>query len=377
MARVSTTEDVAQTQEPLRPLGWRGVVKSLGGLVVVVLLISFGLPHFLDTSWGEIWAQLSRVRLGHALVMAALLIGGLLSYTWVLMGSLPGLGHVRALKVNAVTSLVANVLPLGAAVGAALTVLMLRSWGFRGRDISTSLMVSGLWNLLARIALPVIGCLVLVAGPIEAPGVVIQGALVAGAIGTAVIAVASLMVFSDTVAAGVVHVVERVTGWVGRGGRLRQVEHLVTDQRQRVEAVARTGWWRMTLGMTGQFVLLFGLYWFAARSVGLDLALPELICAYTFRQLLTVFAVTPGGLGVTEVGTAGLLVLLGGGAGAASATALLYAIYAHLLVVPFGVWALASWRLGSGRDKGRGERPGEDQGRGKGRGDGPGRVRTA
>ena len=111
----------------------------------------------------------------------------------------------------------------------------------------------------------------------------------------------------------------------------------------------RTGWWRMTLGMVGQFVFLFGLYWLAARVVGLDLPVPELICAYAFRQFLTVMAVTPGGLGVTEVGTAGILVLFGGAPGAASATALLYAIYAHLLVVPFGLTTLAAWWVRTGR----------------------------
>ena len=132
------------------------------------------------------------------------------------------------------------------------------------------------------------------------------------------------------------------TGTIGR------LEALVADQRSRVEQVVRSGFWPMTLGMTGQFVLLFCLYWVAARTVGVDLPIAELITAYTFRQLLTVFAVTPGGLGVTEVGTAGVLVLLGAGAGAASATALLYAIYAHLVVVPFGVAALVSWWFGSG-----------------------------
>ena len=52
--------------------------------------------------------------------------------------------------------------------------------------------------------------------------------------------------------------------------------------------------------------------WLAARTVGMALPVAALVCAYTFRQLLTVMAVTPGGLGVTEVGTAGVLVLLFG-----------------------------------------------------------------
>lgn len=329
----------------LPALGWKDVARSLVGLVVVVLLIAYGLPYFLDTSWAEIWAQLSRVRATHALAMAALLVAALLSYTWVLTGSLPGLGHRQGFKANAVSSLVANVLPLGAAIGFALQFMMFRSWGFLKREISSSLLVTGLWNLLARIALPVIGCLVLVAGPVDAPRIVVNGALVAGAVGTAVLVVGGFMVFSDTVSARLVRLVHTVAGWFGRGTRLVRVDQVITDQRHRIASVVRHGGLEMTLGMAGQFVLLFGLYWLAARSVGLDLPLPELIAAYTFRQMLTAIAVTPGGLGVTEVGTAGLLVVLGGSAGAASATALLYAIYAHLVVVPFGVAALVAWRL--------------------------------
>jgi uncharacterized membrane protein YbhN (UPF0104 family) len=346
---VSVSEDTDRRAPELRRLGWRDAGKSVVGLVLTGVLIAYGLPAILDTSWAEIGAELSRVRPLAAVAMALLLMSGLFSYTWVLTGSLPGLTHLQGLKANAVSSLVSNVLPLGAAVGFAMHFLMYRSWGFRRREISSSLLVTGLWNVLARIALPVIGCLVLVAGPVDAPDIVVKGAFLAGALGTAVLVVAGLMVFSDTVADRVVRVVETVSGWVGRGTRLRRVEHLVADQRRRVESVVRAGGWEMTLGMAGQFAMLFGLYWIAARSVGLDLPVPELVAAYTFRQLLTAVAITPGGLGVTEVGTAGLLVLLGGSPGAASATALLYAIYAHLVVVPLGITALLAWWLGPGR----------------------------
>ena len=344
-----STEQQIEDAPTLRRLTWRDGLASALGLALVVVLIAFGLPRFLGTSWADIGAQLSQVRPGTATLMAALLVAGLFCYTWVLIGSLPGLGHLQALKGNAVTSLVANVLPLGAAVGVALWVMMARSWGFAGREVSASLLVTGLWNVLARIALPVVGCLVLVAGPIDAPQVVVTGALVAGAVGTAAITIATLMVFSDAVARWIVLALDRLAGLLHRSGtRVRRLQALVADQRSRIEQVVRSGFWPMTLGMIGQFVLLFCLYWVAARTVGVDLPIAQLITAYTFRQLLTVFAVTPGGLGITEVGTAGVLVLLGAAPGAASATALLYAIYAHLVVVPFGLAALVSWWFGAG-----------------------------
>ncbi|WP_192796781.1 lysylphosphatidylglycerol synthase transmembrane domain-containing protein [Serinicoccus kebangsaanensis] len=340
----------AQRSPLPRRLTWRDAVSSAVGLVVATLLIAYGLPHFLDTSWAQIGAQLGRVRPGTALVMALLLLAGLFSYTWVLIGSLPGLGHVQALKANAVSATAANLLPLGGAVGIALMGGMFRSWGFALRSISTSILVTGLWNLLARVALPILGALVLVAGPVDAPDVVIRGAWVAGALGLLLVLVAGVFVLSDGAARVIARTARRGLAVVGATTiRGQAPDELLTDQRHRVAGVVRSGGLTMALGMTGQFVLLFGLYWFAAHVVGLDLPLAELVCAYTFRQLLTVVAVTPGGLGVTEVGTAGMLVLLGGDPGAASATALLYAIYAHVVVVPFGLGAVAAWWFGSGR----------------------------
>lgn len=334
----------------LRRLTWRDAAGSAVGTTVAVLLIAFGLPHFLDTSWAQIGTQLGRVRPGTALIMGGLLLAGLFSYTWVLIGSLPGLGHVQALKVNAVSATAANLLPLGGAVGVGLLVLMLRSWGFAKRAISSSVLVTGLWNVLARVALPVVGCLVLVAGPIDAPDVVVRGGWVAVVLGTTLVALTSLVVLSDRVGDALTALVRPVLSRTGvLGGPRRRVDLLLTDQRRRVAGIVRTGGLMMTVGMAGQFVLLFGLYWYAARVVGLDVPLAELVCAYTFRQFLTVIAVTPGGLGVTEVGTAGLLVLLGGEPGAASATALLYAIYAHVVVVPFGLAAAAAWWFGPSR----------------------------
>lgn len=341
---------MSETAPALPRIGLREVLQSVVGLVLVALLIAYGLPYLLDTSWAAIGAQLARVRPGTALLMAGLLVAGLFCYTWVVLGSLPGVGHVQALKINAVSATIANLVPLGAAVGVAVSWMMLRTWGFSKSAISSSFLVTAVWNVLARVLLPVVGCLVLVAGPIDAPRVVITGAALAGAIGTAVVVVCVVMIASDRVAGAVARVLHAVLSPFSRRIREgRRLEALVTDQRSRAESVVRTGWLPMTLGMVGQFVLLFGLYWVAARVVGLDLPVAELICAYTFRQFLTVLAVTPGGLGVTEVGTAGLLVLFGADGGAASATALLYAIYAHLVVVPFGLAALAAWWTGSGR----------------------------
>ena len=85
------------------------------------------------------------------------MLGGLWLYTFTLTGSLPGLSHGRALILNVCGSSVGNLMPAGGAAGVATTYALCRSWGFSRRGISTSVIVSGVWNILARVALPVIG----------------------------------------------------------------------------------------------------------------------------------------------------------------------------------------------------------------------------
>ena len=58
----------------------------------------------------------------------------------------------------------------------------------------------------------------------------------------------------------------------------------MTDQRARVRELVRSGFWPMTLGMVGQFTLLFCLYWTAARTVGVELPL-IVLCAVALANI--------------------------------------------------------------------------------------------
>lgn len=331
----------------MRSLGWKEAVQSLVGFSVASLLLVFGLPRIAGTTWPQIGAQMQLVGPGPAVAMAILLITGLYCYTFTLIGSLPGLSHLRALMVNAAGSMVSNILPGGGAVGVALSYVMFRSWGFTRRAISTSIVVTSIWNLLARLVLPVLGALAVILGPVQAPRPVLVAAIVATGIGLLFIGFFTGVVFSDTIAREVAGALKTLTApFAKRFRRLHNLDGLIADQRSRIENIVRDSSIPMTLGLVGMFGFFFILYWVSARAVGLELAVVPLFAAYTFRQFLTVVAITPGGLGVTEVGTAGILVAFGGDPSAASAAALLYAVFTHLLEVPLGLTAWLGWWFG-------------------------------
>ncbi len=327
-------------------LGWREVAQTFIGLAVAVAVVFYGLPFVADTTWPQIGAQLALVGLAPAMAMAGLLVAGLYCYTWTMVGSLPGLSQLRAFTVNTAGSMVANILPGGGAVGVAVTYLMFRSWGFARAAISTSLIVTTIWNMLARLTLPILGGLAVLLGPVDAPRSVVIATLVATTMGLLFLGFFAGVIFSDAVAREVGSAVATLTSPLARRfPRVRNLDGVMTDQRRRIEGIVRRNSVLMSLGLLGMFGCFFVLYVVSARAVGVELALVPLFAAYAFRQFLTVVAITPGGLGITEVGTAGILVAFGAEPASAAAAALLFAVFTHLLEVPLGALATLGWWL--------------------------------
>ena len=332
--------------EPTRKFGWREVVQSVVGLTIATMLVIFVLPRVADSSWADILAQMSLVGAGAAAVMVGLKLVGLYSYTFTLTGSLPGLSHPRALMVNASGSMISNIMPAGGAVAVAITYVMCRSWGFLRRNISTSLVVTGVWNIMARLALPVIAIVMVIIGPMDTPAPVILGSTVAVIALLVVLGFFLAVIYSDKAS----HVVGHSLGWVAKpfSKRLKagaNLDKLIQDQRSRWGNVASQNGWKMSLGLAGMLGIFFILYYVACQTVGVDLPVSHLFAAYAIRQLLTVVAITPGGLGITEAGTAAVLIAFGANPTAAAAAALLYAVVTHLLDVPLGALAMGIWWL--------------------------------
>ena len=90
------------------------------------------------------------------LLLAVVWLVNMATYTGVLTNSLPGLTHPQAFVANLSSSAVSNVLPFGGAAGVGATYLMYGSWGFTASETTRSILVSGVWNVLAKLALPVV-----------------------------------------------------------------------------------------------------------------------------------------------------------------------------------------------------------------------------
>jgi hypothetical protein len=72
--------------------------------------------------------------------------------------------------------------------------------------------------------------------------------------------------------------------------------------------------------------------------------------AFAFIRLLTALPITPGGLGVTELGLVGILATSAGPAAGVQVTAavLLYRAVTYLPSIPLGALAMLTWRIAPG-----------------------------
>ncbi|WP_265447991.1 lysylphosphatidylglycerol synthase transmembrane domain-containing protein [Flexivirga meconopsidis] len=336
--------------DPVMPkFSWRLVLNAVLGLGLAAVIIVL-LPVVTQTSWEKIGHHLSMVGPRTCLELFGLTVLGLAVYTFTLSAALPGLSHVKASILNVSGSAVSNLLPGGGAVGMASSYLMLRSWGFARRNISTGLIVSGLWNVLFRVALPLAGIAAVSSSTDAMPSLVRRGAWWGGIIGLLLLIgfVVALTRPSWTAWLGgqiddrFGHLIARVRRGDNKGKPLN-VKHMLLDQRARMSTITKRGWFPMSLGVIGQLGIWFLLFWRVMDAVNVNLPVADLFAAYAISRLMTAIPITPGGLGFTEVSAFGILVTWGASPAAATAGVFVFMVFTHLAEIPLGALGWLAW----------------------------------
>ena len=121
------------------------------------------------------------------------------------------------------------------------------------------------------------------------------------------------------------------------------------DFRGRAGALIAARGWRITAATAASNLTLWLVLLACLRGLGLSQAqVPwqTSLAAFAFVRLLTVLPVTPGGLGITELGLIGALVAAAGHQASAQVTAavLLYRAVTYLPPIPLGAIACLTWR---------------------------------
>jgi uncharacterized membrane protein YbhN (UPF0104 family) len=304
------------------------------------------LPRVTGARWSQIAVVLGNLHPGEIAALGAVWLAGLWCYSFMLTGTLPGLTRAQAVTVNVTGSAVSNLLPFGGAAGLATTFGMLRSWGFAASAVGLSALVTGVWNVFAKLALPLAGLI----GLLLARDAATSRLAIAAAIAAAVLAVA-LGLLAGALAS------ERIAVGIGHGAqaagqaalallRVRRSLHWnagVPRWRRQVIDLVRSGWAPMTLGLAGFLGAQALLLDLSLHLLGAALGPAQVFAGYAFGRLLSTLVITPGGLGITEAGVAGLLVAFGGDPAVCASGVLLFSGFAFFAEFPAGAAGYAVW----------------------------------
>lgn len=320
-------------------------LRATAAMAFGLVFLWWALPRVAGVGWRAIGATIgdisARVGLGLALLWAC----GLLAHSFVLTAALPGLTRRRALTLSLTGSAVSNVIPFGGALGVALNFTMVRAWRFHKGAFATFVMVTNVWDVLSKLALPLVAVVLMTAGG-ALPGRALQTwAIVGSALIVAFVAAGAVLLKSERLATGTARVLASTAQRVGRRRQVSatKVEADLLEARARVRGVVGSRWPQLTTGMATYVALQGALLWSCLHAVGIDLPLYAVAAALAADRLLSIIPLTPGGAGFAEVGTAAALIGFGADPLGVAAGVLLYRAFTFLLEIPVGgVW-LGCW----------------------------------
>lgn len=318
-------------------------------VTAVPLLIGVALPRLVGTTLPAIGGALGTLHPLDLVLLTLLWAAGLLAHSFVLTGALPGLSRRRALTLNLTGSAVSNVLPLGGAAGVSLNYAMLRRWRVSMADFTAFTLVTNVWNILLKLALPPVALVVLLGtGTRVTHGLRWTAAAAAVALFALVAVLVTVLVsrrLCVALASLLARAWTRVGGWLGREPDQVQVREWLLECRDVVSAVVVRGWAQLSWGMAGYSVLQALLLWACVTVVGGHLTPVQVLAGYAVERVLTLAVLTPGATGITEVGTAAALVALGGSPVEVAAGVLLFRGFTFALEIPVGGAWLGGWLM--------------------------------
>ncbi|MEM7339566.1 MAG: lysylphosphatidylglycerol synthase transmembrane domain-containing protein [Actinomycetota bacterium] len=313
-------------------------IQTIVGLVVVGAAFVWGLPSF--ASYGQVWAALGDLRLELALALVVVGALNLTAPSWSQLAALPGLRFRPALLVDWVTSAVTNAVPGGSALAVGLTWSMYRRIGFGRGAVARSIVVTGVWDIFMKLSLPLLAVAWLSTERPVGPGL-IQAAAVGAAFFVVVAVLAAVLAIGPTASAVVGAALDRLPG-VGDGW----IERL-DSMRADTLALVRTRGLRLTFWTLAGHLNVYLLLVLCLRSVGVtstELSAAGILAAFAFGRLVTALPLTPGGLGVMELGLTGALAAVGSADEAAVVAAVLIFRFAtFFLTIPLGLIAWPLW----------------------------------
>jgi uncharacterized protein (TIRG00374 family) len=327
----------------------RTILRSAAPAAVAAAVFGFALPRF--ASYRSVWTSVYAMPWPDALLVAVTAVVSMISCWTLICSVLPSVRLREAAAVNLGSTAVANTLPAGGALAVGVSWTMLRGCGISTADYVLYSLVSGIWNVFARLSLPVLAVLIMMTAA-RPPALLIVAAAGGLVLLAAVAAGFCLFLRSASFALRArprLQLIATASCRLARRQPPTRFAESLTGFRDRAAALLAARGWRITAATAASHLTLWLVLLACLRGTGLSQAqVPwqTSLAAFAFVRLVTALPITPGGLGITELGLVGVLGAGTGHRGTVQVTAavLLYRAVTYLPSIPLGAAACLAWR---------------------------------
>ena len=324
--------------------------RSIGvaiGLVFVVATFVFVLPQI--AAYGDVWRVLQRLSWREMVILTAALVLNLATFGLTWMVALPHLGYRQAFVITQASTASTYVAPGGPTVGIAVSLAMLKGWGFKPQSIARATALTGVWNQLALLGFPALALALLTLEGGTNP-LLQTVALLGLAIFCAVAGAFGLGLASRRIARRAGNLAARIANFLLRLVRRGPVNFdgsaFVRFRGDTVGLIARRWYlltlWTLTAQLTAFLILLVSLRALGVSGGQVDLV--EAFAAFSIVRLAQSLPITPGGVGVVELGLIAVLTGFGGSNAGVVAAVLLYRFLTLVPTLVLGLIAGVTWR---------------------------------
>ncbi|MBI1350289.1 MAG: flippase-like domain-containing protein [Actinomycetales bacterium] len=324
----------------------RTIIGAVVSIAILALVFLFLFPRLAD--YGEALEQIQAMPPIWILALVAASLVNIVVYPFTEIAAIPGLAYRAAFMSRQAAFTVSNIVPGGGAVAVATQYSILAGYRVSPAQAAAAVSADGAWTYLITLGAPSIAV-----GLLLIEGDSIAGFAVAAIVGL-VIVIASIAAITAILRSE--SGARRLASWVQPlADRLFRLVHkqapdltdaLVTFHTHASSMVGER-WRSLTVtNVAAQFapmlVLLAALS--ALGAFPTPLTLIEVFAAYSIALLLTMFPLTPGGLGTVDAALVALLVGFGVDSSTALAADLIWRVVWFLPQLLVGLVALGIYR---------------------------------
>ena len=330
---------------------WKRAVGYVISVAIVVAIFAWAIPKYAD--YHDVLSAIRTLTPLELWSLVAATILNLVTYWWANQAALPGMGIGKAAVLTQTTTSVANTLPAGGAIAIGLTYSILDSWGFTGTNVALYVGVTGIWNIFTKLGLPMLALVFLALSGHLTPAYIVAAIVGLAFLGVAVVLFA-LLFRSETFATRIGNALARVVSWFRRLLRKPPVagwgEGAARFRRDTITLV-KYRWIRLTLFTVLSQLALFFVLLLSLRHMGVsehEVSTAEAFAVFAFSRLLSAVPITPGGVGLIDLGYIGGLTAFDSLEKAQIVAAvLLFRALTYGIQIPIGGFTYIVWRVKS------------------------------